>query len=136
MIRLYVLRAAYLLLAAGQAASFWPPTISHTSEWALRHGVAYSLLAGMSIFGALGVRYPLKMLPILLFEFAWKAIWVVAIYGPLWRAGRVDADTRESLVGIAGGVVVCALVIPWGYVIKQYFKQPGDPWRKNPPLRS
>jgi hypothetical protein len=28
------------------------------------------------------------------------------------------------------GVVLVPLVVPWGYVFRQYVRAPGDPWRK------
>lgn len=124
--RLYLLRATYLLISAGQLAVFWPKTLHHTSEWALRYGDTNALLAGMTVLMAFGIRYPLKMLPILLFEFAWKVIWMVAIFVPLWRAGQVDVATHESLFAVGMGVVICLIAIPWGYAFRQYVTAVGD----------
>jgi hypothetical protein len=69
---------------------------------------------------ALGIRYPVKMLPIMLFEFIWKCLWIVAIYLPLAQANRITSQTRESLIEIALGVIVCGLAIPWPYVVRNY----------------
>jgi hypothetical protein len=35
------------------------------------------------------------MLPILLFESAWKLLWLGAVAAPLWIAGDMDAATSE-----------------------------------------
>ena len=74
--RLYALRAAYLLLAVGLAATVWPLIINHPPQWPLMNSVVCSLLAAVSVLAAIGIRYPLQMLPILLFELLWKSIWL------------------------------------------------------------
>jgi len=38
----------------------------------------------MSLLAFLGLRYPVGMLPILLFEVTWKVIWIVAVARPTW----------------------------------------------------
>jgi hypothetical protein len=127
-VRLYLLRATYLFVTVGQLATFWPKTLHHTSEWALRYGDTNAILAGMTVLMALGVRYPLKMLPLLLFELTWKSLWLVAIYVPLWRAGMVDDATAESRFAVGLGVVICAIAIPWTYAYRQYVVAAGDRW--------
>lgn len=46
------------------------------------------------------LRYPLQMLPILLFELTWKAIYLLAFALPLWSAHRIDAATAEDIRSI------------------------------------
>ena len=126
--RLYALRAGYLLLVVGLGSQIWPAMIHHTKPWDLMHGVASSMLAAISALAVLGIRYPLRMLPLLFFELLWKAVWLIAIALPLWSAGHMDADTastvRDCLV-----VIVFPIVIPWSYVAANYGKKPGDRWR-------
>jgi hypothetical protein len=45
-------------------------------------GVVACLLTAMSLLAFLGLRYPVRTLPILLFEVAWKAIWIAAVAVP------------------------------------------------------
>jgi hypothetical protein len=66
--RLYTLRLAYLILAAGLGAVIWPAVISHTPSFALAHGIQAALLAAIGLTAVLGLRYPVQMLPLLLFE--------------------------------------------------------------------
>ena len=80
--RLYLMRGLYLLVFAYLGSSMWPLLFNH-NPWTLMHSVAVALLAALAPLMALGIRYPLKMLPIMLFEFLWKAIWVAAIGLPL-----------------------------------------------------
>jgi len=127
--RLYLLRATYLLMAVGLGVVIWPGLIHHSNAWALKYGDTASLLAGVSILAVLGIRYPLKMLPLLLFELIWKAIWLIAIALPLWRANQIDAQTVESIKACAMGVILCPIVIPWPYVLAHFVRQPADRWK-------
>ena len=127
--RLYALRAAYLLIAVGLAATVWPIVINHSPQWPLMNSVACSLLAAVSVLAAVGIRYPLQMLPVLLFEIVWKSIWLIAVALPLWSANQIDARTWETVRDCLFGAILIPL-IPWRYVISQYVTKPGDRWRR------
>lgn len=127
--RLYLLRATYLLIVVGLGIVIWPGVIHHTDTWALKYGDESSLLAGVQLMAVLGLRYPLKMLPLLLFELTWKSVWLVAIALPLWSAHEVDAATWETIKACLMGVVIFPLTIPWPYVMANFIKAPGDRWR-------
>ncbi len=125
--RLYLLRAVYLLIAAGEGSQIWPLIIHHIHPWPLMHGVAMSMLAALTAVAVLGLRYPLQMLPLLFFEMAWKIIWLIAIAVPLGLAHQIDADTFETVKAcLLVGIV--PIVIPWPYVFANYLKKPGDRW--------
>lgn len=127
--RLYLLRATYLLIVVGLGSDIWPALIRHDLTWSLWHGVGVSLLAAVTILAGLGVRYPVRMLPLLLFELVWKTIWLAAIAFPLWSADRIDPGTRESILACGLGLVIFPLVIPWPYVVANFVRAPGDRWR-------
>ena len=127
LVRLYALRAVYLFVAAGIAMTIWPLLLDHRSDWPLMNGVVCSLLGAVSILAALGIRYPLQMLPGLLFELLWKAIWLVAVALPLWRSGALDPATMGTVRDCVPAVILVA-VIPWRYVYVHYLKSPGDRW--------
>jgi hypothetical protein len=93
------------------------------------NSVACSLLAAVSVLAAVGIRYPLQMLPILLFEIVWKSIWLIAVALPLWSANQIDARTWETVSDCLFGAILIPL-IPWRYVISQYATRPGDRWRR------
>jgi hypothetical protein len=129
LLRLYLLRAMYVFVATGIGLNFWPRILEHSNEYATRHGTEICLLGGIGALAALGVRYPLQLLPILLFEFFWKSTWVLSMGIPLWLAGKVDAGVQEDFFAVGLGVVLCPLVIPWGYVLTNYIQKPGDRWK-------
>jgi hypothetical protein len=126
--RLYVLRAGYLLFGVGLALKEWPLFFQRDTPWPLMTGVVTCILTAMSLLFLLGVRYPLAMVPILLFESAWKLIWFAAVALPLWRSGQIDAATQEIVIECSLVVLVLA-VIPWRYVVAQYVLKRGDRWR-------
>jgi hypothetical protein len=129
--RIYALRLAYLIVGGGLIAVKWPLLIHHSLDWPLWEGVSSSLLGAMALMALLGLRYPLQMLPILLFEFAWKIIWGALVFLPLWQSGRVT-DAVAS-VGINCLVVIVLIpLIPWDYVITQFVRMPGAAWRNTP----
>jgi hypothetical protein len=127
--RLYVLRAFYLLICLGLASSFGPVMFQHTDLWAQRRGEMAAMLSSLSILCLLGLRYPLQMLPLLIFELVWKTIWILAIAYPLWLRGAMTPGVEESLFACLMGVVLTPLVLPWRYIAHHYFRKPGQRWR-------
>jgi hypothetical protein len=126
--RLYTLRAAYFVMAAGLGAFIWPSVIHHTNEFAAAHGVQFALLAGLGATAALGLRYPVQMLPVLLFEMIWKAIYLIAFALPLWSAHQINAATAEDIKAVVM-VVIFIPLIPWRYVFMNYILKRGERWK-------
>ena len=133
--RLYLLRAMYLFMAAGLLLVVWPSILFPHSTVADPRTVVRSLLGAIGLLSLLGIRYPVQMLPLLLFEFLWKAIWVLAFAVPMWRGPGLDAYASESVFECLIGVVLLPIVLPWGYLLRHYVKADGDPWlaRRPPP---
>ena len=128
LLRLYTLRICYLILAAGLGTYIWPTVLHHTSELALVKGVQLALLAGLGLTAVLGLRYPVQMLPLLLFELVWKAIYLIFFAVPLWSAHQITDAAAEDIKSILMVVIFIPLV-PWRYVVTHYILQRGDRWR-------
>lgn len=126
--RLYVLRATYLLLIVGLGSTIWPGILDHANDWPLMQSVVSSLLGAVTVLAVLGLRYPLQMLPLLLFELTWKTIWLAAVAAPLWLADAIDPRTAETVRDCLLGIVIFPLAIPWPYVLAHYVMKPGDRW--------
>ena len=126
--RLYTLRASYFVMAAGLAVFVWPAVLYHSSAFALTAGVRVALLAGLGATAALGLRYPVQMLPILLFELTWKAIYLIAFAFPLWSAHQITAAAAEDIKAVLW-VVIFIPLIPWRFVFSQYVLKRGDRWK-------
>jgi hypothetical protein len=126
--RLYTLRLCYLILAGGVGTYYWPVVIHHTSELAITHGIQFGLLGGLGMTAVLGLRYPVQMLPLLLFELIWKAVYLVFFALPLWSAHEITAAVAEDIKAVAM-VVILVPLIPWGYVFRNYVVKRGERWK-------
>jgi hypothetical protein len=124
--RLYMLRATYLLLVVGLGSTIVPSLTNHAP---MARGVVPSLLGGVWLLAFAGLKYPLQMLPLLMFEFAWKTIWMLAFGVPQWSSGQMPATFTEDFQNIALGEILMPIVIPWGYVWQHYIRRPADRWR-------
>src|SRR5258707_1479638 len=82
--RLYVLRFGYLVLGGGLVVYKWPLLSHHAKPWPLMTSVVICMLVAMSVLALLGLRYPVRMMPILLFEVTWKLLWLAVVALPQW----------------------------------------------------
>ena len=130
-LRLNLLRVFYAVLFFGLGFFIWPEVLHHSNSFAVTYGVRFSLLAGMGALAGLGLRYPLQMLPLLLFELLWKAIYLIGFALPLYRAHAIDSATAEDIWGVLM-VVVFIPCVPWRYVFANYVLKPGERWRGAP----
>ena len=78
LVRLYVLRATYLLLVVGLGFDIWPLLLQKTPDVEHMRGVVWSILGTVALLALIGIRHPLRMLPLLFFELVWKSIWGLA----------------------------------------------------------
>jgi hypothetical protein len=127
--RLYLMRAAYVLLGLLQGAKTWSAILHHAQPWDYWHGISISFFGALTLLSLLGIPYPVRMMPLLLFEFAWKAIWVLAVWLPPFLEHRLDPDIAGSFAQIFPGVIVVPLVLPLGYVWKHFIRAVPDRWR-------
>ena len=131
--RLYLLRAMYVFTVVGLAIEKLPALL-HPANLSPGDSVILSVLGATALLAVLGIRYPIKMLPLLFFEFVWKSIWILVFGLPLSLSGGLDPNISfggtETLIACLVGVVLVPLVTPWGYVLKHYLKAPGDRWGK------
>jgi hypothetical protein len=125
--RLHLMRAGYLLMGVGLVLVKWP-LLPDARTLPLYEGVTLCLLTAMSLLAFLGLRYPVKLLPVLLFESTWKLLWLALVALPQAVDGGLDASTSEVAVNCSLVVVVIAAV-PWRWVWREYARADGDRWR-------
>lgn len=124
-LRLWVMRAFYLFMAVGIGATVWPLILSHPADLPRMTGVALVLIGTIGLLALLGLRYPLQMLPLLLFELIWKVVWLAAFALPRWLDASLDEAMRTTMFETALGAVLL-FVIPWGYVYHHYVRKPAE----------
>lgn len=124
--RLYLMRAITLVFIVGGFSNYLPGLIFPDPTG---RGMTISMLGGLWVLAFLALRHPLLMVPIFLFEFVWKTIWLLSFGLPQWSAGRVDPQLSKDLFEIGFFPFVFALIIPWRYFWRHYVKAPGDRWR-------
>ena len=123
--RLYLLRAVFLLFAV-LGFLVHPQWIIDPSP--TNRGMILGFTGGLWVMSFFGLRYPLKMLPILLLEFVFKTLWLLRFGLPQWMAGRVDPQLSEDLWLIGGPSILLLFILPWSYVWRHYFKEPSERW--------
>lgn len=124
--RLYLIRAMCLFLGVSGIFTVLPPLIDHEPT---ARGMINGILGGLWVMAIIGIRCPLQILPIFLFEFVWKTIWLLAFGLPQWINGGGAPRLSEDLISIGTGPILFGLIIPWGYVWRHYIKQPSERWR-------
>jgi len=126
--RLYAMRFLYLFTAVFVGIGTWPELINQGGAiqagkpWDLIYGVAYSFYAAYALLFFLGVRFPLKMLPLLLHQLLYKTTWLIAVAYPLWSAGRLNPEAIGVIRLFSLVVILDLMVIPWPYVSEKYVK--------------
>jgi Na+/H+ antiporter NhaC len=126
--RINAMRFLFLLMALVMGSVVWRQLLFESADWSWERGLAKSMLAALALLSLLGVRYPLQMLPLMLYEIAWKTVWIVFIALRAWLAGKWNADI-EALFFDCVGIVVAYFIVPWRYVWARYIVQPMEPLR-------
>ena len=114
--RLIALRLLYAVIALGIVVNEWPEIVSPAHSLDHMNSIVRSVLGAVSILAFAGVFRPLALLPLLIFELAWKTIWLVFYGRSLWASGQLTEGTRGTLVTCLVSVVLVLAVVPWGYI--------------------
>jgi hypothetical protein len=124
--RLYLMRAVYLMNFVLMGLDVWPALLTHSGAWGPTEGAAYSLWAALSLLSVVGLKYPLQMLPLLLFQVAYKIVWLLFVAWPNWESIKSSDLMQVMFIGL----VIDLVIIPWAYVFRSYILAKGDRWRR------
>jgi hypothetical protein len=128
-LRINLLRLFYLVLVIGIGLEMhvWSEMIHQVYSMKLASGTVVCMLFALSLLSILGLRYPLKMLPLLFWELTWKASWLISVALPHWLRGQWSKDLGATTFAV-GMIVIFVPLVPWTYVFEHYAKKPGDCW--------
>ena len=119
-IQIHLGRVGYALVFLTVGYRSWASLLTYRGDWDPIQAAALAMWASSSLLSILGIFYPLKMLPLILFEIGYKLIWLAAVAWPLWRAGQLAGSPAEGLTYAFLAVVIPLAVVPWGYVMRTY----------------
>lgn len=84
-------------------------------------GVAGSVFLSLALLSILGLRSPLKFVPILLFSLCYKLVWFIGVMLPLLLRGQFPTYAILYVVIFATYIIGNLIAIPFSYV---FYKQP------------
>ncbi len=121
--RLHIMRGLFFLNFISLAFDNWSTILFPTGQMDTLTGVTISFWASFALLNLLGIRFPLKFIPILLLQLLYKSAWIVGTYLPARSAGALDEDLTGFFWVCIAGIALNLVIIPWGYVYRDYFKQ-------------
>ena len=121
-IRLYLMKALYLLTFIGVGYQAWAEVINPDEPLKTIDGIVYSFWVAYATLMGLGLLYPLKMLPLLLLQLFYKSVWVLGVYLPLKKADQLDTMAEGFLKICIIAILLDIIVIPWSYLIRNYLR--------------
>src|SRR5688500_10828738 len=117
-IQIFAMRVAYLLVLITVGNIAWSRIFPHQGGWDPLVAAALSMWAGSSVLSFFGLINPLRWLPLLLFEIAYKTIWLATGPYPRWasnqRAGSPDEPMTQAYFWVFRPIVA----MPWGHVVR------------------
>jgi hypothetical protein len=123
-INLYLLRLVFVLMFFVLGKDTWTHVLRHQGPWEPVNAVVWCLWTSFATLAGLGILHPLRMLPILLLEILYKLMWLYLVAYPLWSAGALAGSPAEGITSAFEWVILPIVAVPWGYVLKTYFRLP------------
>ncbi|MDQ3856415.1 MAG: hypothetical protein M3281_08505 [Chloroflexota bacterium] len=121
-INIYLLRLMFVLMFVALGRTVWTYILSHEGAWGSDEAMAYSVLASFSVLAVLGILRPLRMLPLVMLEIAYKVMWLIMVAYPLWSAGELAGSALESRTFSFSLVVLPIVAMPWKYAFDTYVR--------------
>lgn len=119
-IKVYVMKLFFLLMFLLVAKDAWSKLISHKGDWNPEIAVAWCSIAAYTTLSGLGVIHTLRMMPIMLFMFFYKSLWLLFVAYPLWSKGALAGSDAEGWAMTFILVILPILFAPWGYIFRTF----------------
>jgi len=87
------------------------------------YGVTGSVWLAFGIISILGLRSPLKFVPVLLLQLCYKSIWFIGVVLPLLVVGKFPLYAILHVVVMASYIIGDLITIPFSYVFAKQSDQ-------------
>jgi len=83
------------------------------------YGITGSVYLSFGLLSILGLKAPLKFLPVLLLQLSYKLVWFVGVVAPLLFTGRFQSYAILHVVIFLSYIIGDLIAIPFSYVFGQ-----------------
>ena len=123
-INVYLLRLLYVLMFFVLGKETWTHILTHHGPWDPDSAVVWCVWTAFATLAGIGIIHPVKMLPMVLLEIFYKALWLVLVAYPLWRKGALWGSPAEGIASAFLWLPLPIVAVPWGYVFATYIYRP------------
>ncbi len=86
-------------------------------------GITGSVYLSFALLSILGLRSPLKFVPVLLLQVSYKVVWFIGVVLPLLVAGRFPVYAILHVVIFASYIIGDMIAVPFSYVFAKQLDQ-------------
>jgi hypothetical protein len=119
-INIYLLKLLFTLMFLFLTYDSWTHILHHTGPWDPANSAAWFMWGSCSVISFIGIRRPLKMLPIVLFEIVYKTAWLIVVAYPLYQRNELTGSPAEEMAHNFMLVVLPIVAMPWRYFFRTY----------------
>lgn len=116
----------YTILGAGGfglGILFIPEIMKSIFEWPhgdpIVFGVTGSVYVSFGLLSILGLRFPLKFVPVLMLQLSYKVIWFIGVILPLLISGKFPAYAVFHVLIFASYIIGDLIAIPFPYLLSK-----------------
>jgi hypothetical protein len=86
-------------------------------------GIVGSIYVAFGLLSILGLRSPLKFVPVLLMQLCYKSVWFIGVLIPLFVTGRFPSYAIPMVIIFATFIIGDLIAIPFAYVFAKQSDQ-------------
>ena len=97
-----------------------PEMIKTKFPWPVEEPTAFGIIGSIyvacGLLAILGLRSPLKFVPLLLMQLFYKSVWFIGVALPLWATGHFPSYAIPTVIIFATFIIGDLVAIPFSYV--------------------
>ena len=97
-----------------------PEKIKTSFTWPVEEPIAFGIVGSVYLaFGLLsimGLRSPLKFVPVLLLQLFYKSVWFIGVFLPLWIDSNFPSYAISTVIIFATFIIGDLIAIPFSHV--------------------